>query len=277
MAYAAEISRQNPSCICFLIDQSGSMADPIAGSAKRKAEFLADAINRILEDLSIRCQKGEEIRDYFDIVTVGYGAQVGPVLAGTLSGRPLVSIGELANNPARVESRLKKVDDGAGSMVEQQVRFPVWIDPVSAGQTPMCAALGQLRQVLEGWTKEHRLSFPPVVLHFTDGASTDGVPSEEASAIRALATSDGNVLLFNIHISDRGGTPIVFPASNEGLPDDFARLLFSMSSGLPPSMAREAAKVGYPATEASKGFVYNAAAEHVVGLLEIGTRPANLR
>ncbi len=50
-----------------------------------------------------------------------------------------------------------------------------------------------------------------------------------------------------------------------------------MSSNLPPGMAREAVKLGYKATESSRGFIYNAYAEHVVGLLEIGTRPANLR
>jgi len=277
MPYAAEISRQAPSCICFLLDQSGSMSDPIAGSNKRKAEFLADAINRILEDLSIRCQKGEQIRDYFDIVGIGYGAQVSPVFSGNLQGRPLVSIGELANTPARVETRSKKVDDGAGGLVDQQVKFPVWIDPVAGGSTPMCAALGSLRGVLDTWTREHKVSFPPVVLHFTDGASTDGDPTADANAIRQLGTSDGSVLLFNVHISERGGTPIVFPSSSEGLPDDFARLLFGMSSNLPPNMAREATKVGYQAGESSRGFVYNAAAEHVVGLLEIGTRPANLR
>ena len=277
MTYAAEISRQNPGCICFLIDQSGSMADPMVGSQKRKAEFLADAINKILEDLSIRCQKGEEIRDYFDIAAIGYGAQVSPIFAGTLAGRPLVSIGALANAPARVESRSKKVDDGAGGLVEQQVTFPVWIDPVSAGQTPMCAALSAIQQIIEAWTQQHQLSFPPVVLHFTDGESTDGVPTEPAASIRSLATSDGNALLFNVHISARGGSPIVFPSSGEQLPDDFARLLFDMSSVLPSNLAREATKVGYPASENSRGFVYNAQAEHIVGLLEIGTRPANLR
>ncbi len=209
MPYAAEISRQNPSCICFLLDQSGSMTDPIAGSDKKKAEFLADAINKILEDLSIRCQKGEEIRDYFDIVAIGYGAQVGPVFSGNLTGRQIASIGELANTPARVETRARKVDDGAGGVVEQQVRFPVWIDPVAGGQTPMCAALTLLSEVLGGWTREHRLSFPPVVLHFTDGDSTDGVPTGPAETLRALSTSDGNVILFNVHISQRGGNPIV--------------------------------------------------------------------
>jgi hypothetical protein len=141
----------------------------------------------------------------------------------------------------------------------------------------MCAGLEQLQAVLDPWVRDHKVSFPPVVLHFTDGASTDGDPTQRASELRSLRTSDGETLLFNVHISEKGGSPIVFPSSNEQLPDDFARLLFGMSSRLPATMAREATKVGYSAGEESRAFVYNAAAEHVVGLLEIGTRPANLR
>jgi hypothetical protein len=41
MAYQAEISRSNPSCFLFLLDQSGYMAYPFAGSGGRsKADEL---------------------------------------------------------------------------------------------------------------------------------------------------------------------------------------------------------------------------------------------
>ena len=51
MAYGAEISRGNPTCFIFLLDQSGSMADPFGGEPVRKADFVADAVNRTLHDL----------------------------------------------------------------------------------------------------------------------------------------------------------------------------------------------------------------------------------
>ena len=55
MPYTAEVSRSNPSCFLFLIDQSGSMEDPFGGEAGRtKAEGLADAINRLLRDPFLR-------------------------------------------------------------------------------------------------------------------------------------------------------------------------------------------------------------------------------
>ena len=52
MTYSAEISRVNPTCFLFLIDQSGSMAESWGGeSGKTKAQGVADAINRLLQTL----------------------------------------------------------------------------------------------------------------------------------------------------------------------------------------------------------------------------------
>src|SRR5436190_12013203 len=126
MAYAAEISRTNPTCFLFVIDQSGSMEDQISGGERRKSDVVADTVNRFLSELSIKCAKDEGVRDYFEIGVIGYGAAVGPAFGGSLSGRELVPISEVASNPARVDDRSKKIDDGAGGLTEQPVKFPVW-------------------------------------------------------------------------------------------------------------------------------------------------------
>src|ERR1700734_232727 len=138
MAYSAEISRGNPSCFVFLIDQSGSMADGFgAGDGnQKKSDGVADAINRMLQNLCIKCAKEEGIRDYFHVGVIGYGTQVGPAFAGSLSGRELVPISEVGVTPARVETRMKKVSDGAGGLVDQEVKFPIWFDAVANGGTP---------------------------------------------------------------------------------------------------------------------------------------------
>jgi hypothetical protein len=126
MPYSAEISRTNPSCFLFLIDQSGSMDDSFgAGETGRsKADSVADAINRLLQNLVIKCAKEEGIRDYYYVGVIGYGEMVGSAFNGPLIGRELVPISEVGNLPARVEERTKKVDDGAGGLVEQRIRFP---------------------------------------------------------------------------------------------------------------------------------------------------------
>src|SRR5580698_5371844 len=138
MAYGAEISRGNPTCFIFLLDQSGSMADPFGGEQSvRKAEFVADAVNRTLHDLVIRCTKTEEIRNYYHVAVLGYGGSVQSALVGPLAGKQIVPISEVAESPARLDVRTKKIADGAGGLVEQQVRFPIWVEPQTGGGTPM--------------------------------------------------------------------------------------------------------------------------------------------
>ena len=53
MPYSAEISRSNPTCFLFLVDQSSSMLEPFGGQAgKNKSEGVADALNRLHANVS---------------------------------------------------------------------------------------------------------------------------------------------------------------------------------------------------------------------------------
>ncbi|NJM42053.1 MAG: VWA domain-containing protein [Anaerolineae bacterium] len=278
MPYSAEISRSNPTCFLFVIDRSGSMEDPFPNEKRRKAEGVADAINRLLQNLVIRCAKEEGVRDYFHVGVIGYGEKVGPAFSGALAGRDLAPISEIANLPARVEERTKKVDDGAGGLMDQTVRFPIWFDPVYKGGTHMCQALAQARGTLEYWLTHHPDCFPPIVIHITDGESTDGDPTEEMKKIKALASTDGEVLLFNVHLSDKAkAMSTAFPDTDADLPDDYARKLFNGASALTPFMRSVASEQGFALSDGARGFVMNADLVLVIQALEIGTRPSNLR
>jgi hypothetical protein len=285
MSYTAEINRANPSCIVFVLDQSSSMADPIGSynnpeaSATEKQHAAADAINRSLTELSRACLREEppRIYHYFDVAVVGYGASVGSAFGGSLQGQTLVPISTLGDEPLDVEQREKKTADGAGGLVTTQVPFPVWFKPTAQGGTPMCAALENVRSTLENWIASHPDAFPPMVLNITDGEATDGDPMPAAEAIRKLSTTDGNVLMFNLHMSETNASAIYFPDSEAGLPNDFARKLFSMSSTLPPSFREGAQKLGYPVSDGSRGFVFNADLVALVNFIEIGTQFRPLR
>ncbi|HZU13809.1 MAG TPA: vWA domain-containing protein [Chloroflexota bacterium] len=279
MPYTAEISRSNPSCLLFLIDRSGSMEDPFgAGDGKSKADGVADAINRLLQNLVIKCAKSEGVRDYYHVGVIGYGGStVGPAFGGELAGRDLVPISELAEKPERIEERSRKMDDGAGGLVEQSVKFPVWFDAVARGGTPMCEALSQAERLVSGWTAQHPDSFPPIVINITDGESTDGNPTGAADRIRSLQSADGSPLLFNLHLSSQRAAPVEFPSEESGLPDQHARLLFGMSSPLPDHIRDAARQDGYSVGDGARGFVFNADMVSVIRFLDIGTRPANLR
>jgi uncharacterized protein YegL len=279
MAYSAEISRGNPACFIFLIDQSGSMGDPFgAGEAKqRKADGLADIINRLLQNLVIKCAKEEGIRDYFHLSVIGYGATVGPAFAGALAGRRLVPISEVGNSPARVDQRTKQIPDGAGGLVEQQIRFPIWFEPLANNGTPMRQAFAEAKTLVVEWLNNHPNGFPPIVFNLTDGESTDGDPVSSATEIQGLKSSDGEVLLFNVHLSSQRGAAIEYPSAETGLPDQFAQQLFRMSSQLPPFMVDIARQEGMNVSQDSRGFVFNADMVAIIKFLNIGTRPSALR
>jgi uncharacterized protein YegL len=278
MPYTAEISRARPSCFVFLIDQSGSMQESWGGEAgKSKADALATIINRLLQNLVLKCAKSEGVRDYYDVGVIGYGASVGPAFSGPLAGKELAPIGEIANQPARVEERTKKIDDGAGGLLDQNIKFPVWFDSVANGGTPMCQAMSRAQSILGRWVTEQPTSFPPIVINITDGQSTDGDPTSAAAALKALKTEDGELLLFNIHVSSTSSSPIQFASDESSLPDDYSKALFRMSSVLPDYMKSIAAEEGIPVGASPRGFVFNGDMVSVIRFLDIGTRPTSLR
>lgn len=277
MSYEAEISRSNPSMFLFLIDQSGSMDEKLGGGGTRKDQAVADAINRLLQNLVIKCAKSEGVRDYYHVGVIGYGQKVGAAFGGALADKPLVPISVIADSPVEIEERTKKVDDGAGGLIDQKIRFPIWFKPVAYGGTPMVAALGQAKTIVQNWLTEHPDCFPPIVINITDGESTDGNPSAAAQAVRDLKSSDGNVLLFNVHLSTISAAPFEFPRSDSELPDQFAKQLFGMSSPLPDYLLNAAKQEGFNVSEGSRGFVFNADIVAVIRFLDIGTRPSNLR
>ena len=270
MSYEAEVSRTNPSAFLFLVDRSGSMADPY-GQGKRKADGVADAINKLLTNLSIKCTKSEGVRDYYDVGVISYGRQVEPALVGELAGRALASISAVANHPARIEERKSQEDDGDGGLSEVSVRFPVWFDAKAAGATPMCEALKLAHTTLQKWVTEHPYSFPPIVINITDGESTDGDPVADASALRALETQDGHVLLFNCHLSSRDAQPVFLPPTDSQLPDDLARDLFTMASAMPDKLRQMAEVKGISAPLGCKAMAFNADAVSLLKLLNVGT------
>lgn len=275
--YSAEISRDNPSCFLFLIDQSGSMEDEVAmgDDSQRLADGVADSINMWLQELSIKCAKSDGVRDYYEIGVLGYGRDVGPGFIGPLAGRELIPISEIADNPARLEERTKKIPDGAGGIMEQEVRIPMWFEPVADGGTPMCRAAKEAKRVLEGWIGQHPDSFPPTVIHITDGESTDGNPTDWLQELSEMKTSDGNVMLFNIHLTAKPDVePVSFLDSPDSLPDTYSKMLFETSSRLTPTMRGLAKEHGFSTSEDSRCFVLNGDLVLLVQAIDIGTRPS---
>lgn len=279
MAYQAEISQRNPTFFLFLIDQSGSMHETFGNDGrKRKSEGVADALNRLLHGLVMRCSRGMEIVDRYFVGAVGYSSTVKPAFGGALEGRFQVPISEVGKNPLRVDSRIRKTDDGAGGILEQKIQFPIWLDPTAAGKTKMREALETAQELAWDFVNSFPNCFPPIVINITDGVPSDGTapgyPEVEHAArqLCSIASSDGNVLLFNVHISSANALPIEYPNSDQQLPGQFSRLLFRMSSLLPTPMREQARIEEVELLPDARGFVFQGTLVSVIGMLDIGTR-----
>jgi hypothetical protein len=276
MAYSAEISRENPTLIVFLIDQSTSMRNRIEGGGS-KASTVSDILNRTIYSMIVRCSRSDGVRDYFALAVVGYSrSEARNSWEGTLRQAPLHPISHVASNPLRIETRLQKFVGATDRLEERQVKFPVWIEPRSAGNTSMCSGLIKVKQLLTDWCFSHKRSFPPTVIHLTDGHPTDGDPEPLGQEIFAIATNDGQTLCLNVHIEAGGGDPILYPADQTSLPDRYSAKLFRMSSPLPRHMISVLTQKGVPIRPGSKAFVFNADLQAIVDMFDIGTRPANL-
>ena len=97
--------------------------------------------------------------------------------------------------------------------------------------------------------------------------------SELAARIRGTGTDDGNALLMNIHISsDLTKTPVVFAASEEELPEQrYARLLYRMSSVMPPLYNENITALRGCAPGTFRGVSYNASMTDLIGMMNIGS------
>jgi hypothetical protein len=242
------------------------MRDSFAGTRASKAVALAQGVNDLVRNLVLQCQRGEDIRDYYELAFIGYGSAAGSALGGSLRGQQLVPISTIADYPLRMATETLP-----GSR-DLSIDRPVWVDPVASGATHMNAAIDLAGSFLVDWANTHQRSFPPIVLNFSDGESTDGDPLPIAEQLRGISTSEGSLLLFNIHLSTEVGSPIEYPSSPAGLRDRYAQCLFDMSSELTPFMINSARGLGLSVAPGARGFVFNADSTKLSEFLNVGTQ-----
>jgi uncharacterized protein YegL len=256
------IGTNQPGLIVLLVDQSQSMTDPYGGTSKQ--DFAALAVNRCIYEIMNACRSGEIIKDRCHIGVIGYGQNTDLLLGGRPS--------ELGKEIKRTQVFKRKVPDGAGGLAEIEQKLPFWIEPGAQNGTPMEKGFDLVADLAQAWISENPHNFPPVVINITDG-EPNNVAKAEASArnLLSLRTSDGTVLLLNAHIADSAGQEITLPNNEDGLPNEYARLLFRISSVLPEPMVNAAKNAGFAPDPGARGFVMNAGAETLTKLLVFGS------
>jgi len=286
MPYEKQWGGQNPGCLIFLLDQSGSMSDPFgfdqAGSGRRKCDMVAAVLNGFLHELIVtntvvRGDGQAEVRPRADIAVIGYeGSSYSSVLAGELEGMDFVTLPQLQDAPLRIEQRMRTETDLTGHTYEEVVDFPIWVDPMVGTGTPMRMALMHAHELAQQWADGHPYNYPPVIINVTDGMSTDGDPSSVAAELCQISTTDGQALLFNVHITNIRLSTVMYPSSEDELPrDKYARLLFSMSSTIPEtSRTLLSSLLGYAVPPGTRGLIFNGDAASIRQMFVFASVPA---
>ena len=285
-AYTAQITRKTPTAFIFLIDQSVSMRGytELFGESMPKAAAVARIVNSHLNELVNRCVKGSETRDYYDIAVIGYGENVYSGWKGDLAGRDFVKPSELQAHPYR-EITVRKEVRTRREKVVKEVKEIQWLEPDATGSwTHVHKAFRKAKELLDGWMEQHHEQdcYPPTIINITDGmfngASTDYV-MQQANELKSMFTNDGNVILFNIHISSESNPKQVTcpPVRSEVEDDKLAATLYDISSLLPERYSADIAKErgDDPAYQRYTAMAANVGMDLLIRLLDIGT-PTNI-
>lgn len=283
--YTAQITRNTPTAFIFLVDHSVSMQNEttLFGEKMTMAEAAARIVNMQINELVLRCIKSNEVRHYYDIAVIGYDEEAYSDWKGELEGRDFVSPEELRDNPykrivTREEKRTRK-----GTVIKE-VEKVQWIEANCDGSwTHVHKAFDRAKRLLSEWMKEHHEKdcYPPTIINITDGwfngASKEYV-LQQANELKSMFTNDGNVILFNIHITDEDTIEsIACPIMKEELNNDvYAEMLFDMSSLLPERYNADISRCLNDNRDGRhRAMGVNADATTLIKLMDIGT-PTNI-
>ena len=284
--YTAQITRNTPTAFIFMIDQSISMSRKLnfKGEFITLAEAVARIVNAQINDLVLRCIKMSDVRHYYDIAVIGYGDDASYGWKGTLAGRDFVSPEELKNNPFKKITVKEEKRTRKGVELKEVMKVQ-WIEPVAAGKyTRAHKAFAMAKDLLDKWMKEHHEKdcYPPTIINITDGAF-NGIPNPHevntqlANEIKAMFTNDGNVLVWNIHVTPDNKDQLLLPVNKTEINNDKdSECLFNMSSLLPSRYNQPIGDLrGDAENRRHVAMAINSDLSTLIQLMDIGT-PTNI-
>ena len=284
-AYTAQITRNTPTAFIFLIDQSVSMQKytTLYGEEMPMAEAVARIVNHQLNELVLRCIKGSETRDYYDIAIIGYGEKAYSGWKGELEGRDFVKPSELKEHPYKKITTKKETRTRKGVKVVE-IEEVQWIEAeATEGWTRVHLAFEKAKGLLDEWMEKHhdKDCYPPTIINITDGefnGATKEYVLQQANELKSMFTNDGNVILFNIHISANKAVCVTCPASKDEVSfSSLATTMYEMSSLLPMRYSDRIADLRGDGTPNNRytAMSINADMSTLIQLMDIGT-PTNI-
>ena len=254
--------------VVFLIDESESLREYIAGGTKSKAESISTAVNSLLNQLVT-------VAD-LEVAVAGYradpngGADIGCRWGGTLAGRRFIPTAALTDAPLLVENRIRRLPVPVVGMQEETVRFPIWYVPQLSGSILPVLGYAYCRHlVVAGTTLETVWSKPPLVISFVG----DLVPEQVEMAVKrvlGLSTPGGPPLVFHVHLGETAaGRAVLYPSSDIHLPPGPPCDLFRWSSVLPDYLITFLRGAKVPVSIGARGMIYNASVADLIRMLSL--------
>jgi hypothetical protein len=282
--YTAQITRNTPTAFIFLVDQSVSMRriTTLNGEQMSLAEAVARIVNKQIYDLILRCIKMDEVRHYYDIAVIGYGHEVYSGWNGVLSGRDFVSPEEIKNNPYKKITVREEIRTRKGTQIKE-IEKDQWLAARCDGRwTHVHMAFDRAKVLLDQWMKEHHEKdcYPPTIINITDGQFNNTTKDhiiQQANELKAMFTNDGNVLLWNIHITPNNLEQVLLPIGKDELKRDmYSELLYDMSSLLPTRYNQAISDIrGDSVNTRHVAMATNTDMSTLIQLMDIGT-PTNI-
>lgn len=256
--YEKQWSLATPGLLIILIDQSASMQ--ISYEGENKAIFVSRAINRMIDEILIDNYTGERVKNRIFISVIGYNHNVKELCFGWLS--------DLDEHPIRIENVKQKVFDGAGGIVSIDRKMPIWIDSVAEDEdADLKSALERAKELCEKWMHDKPNNPAPVIVNISgsipsykgkDARTYMNETEQTAKEIINMSNDDGNVLLFNVNMSDKNIYTHEFPTKEEiEKSDNVARFFYKISSVIPNLGKVQAEHNGFIIPLNAKGYTTN--------------------
>ncbi|MEO7022238.1 MAG: vWA domain-containing protein [Ktedonobacteraceae bacterium] len=209
--YVQPSTRLTPALVIYLIDASASMND-LCDPATRmtKMALVNAALREGIKGMVLRSMRDNKVQPRYHIAMFAYSTVVLDLLDGIRGLPDLMRVG----GPPELQAGGNATDTAAG--------------------------FSQVEKLLQQNLANYKSCPAPLICHLTDALRTTQDPSPIVQRIREMSVDDGAVLVENVLMAEKilrkqvkdwqkwGGV-----SKARHLTDEYARLLFALSSPLP--------------------------------------------
>ena len=202
MPYEYIASTANPRLLILLTDES---------------EESVKIVNNIIDIIIQKNFDGDAPKNRCFISVIGYNRNVKDLCSGWLK--------ELDASPLRYETLKKKLPDGAGGLVEVEVKQPIWVNCSREliGALSYVNAIELVTQIAKEWVKQY--SMAPIIVDCSIN-NYSGTALDEIEQIKRVNTEEGNILFWGCYSMAENTKSCVF----SDIPDEWKILLRKMGN-----------------------------------------------